>query len=41
MIEIEPGEVLPTDRIIARGTGAYHARRRETAKPALSGSRHE
>jgi len=26
--EIEPGQVLATDRVIARGTGAYHAARR-------------
>ena len=26
--EFEPGEVLPSDRVIARGTGAYHRRKR-------------
>ncbi|MCS6944919.1 MAG: phenylalanine 4-monooxygenase [Sutterellaceae bacterium] len=26
--EFEPGDVLPTDRVITRGTGAYHAARR-------------
>jgi phenylalanine-4-hydroxylase len=26
--ELEPGDVLPTDRVITRGTGAYHAARR-------------
>jgi phenylalanine-4-hydroxylase len=25
MVEIEPGEILPGDRVVARGTGAYHA----------------
>ena len=28
MEEIEPGEVLPGDDIIVRGTGAYHAAKR-------------
>jgi phenylalanine-4-hydroxylase len=28
MAEIEPGEVLPGDRVVARGTGAHHAARR-------------
>jgi phenylalanine-4-hydroxylase len=27
--EFEPGDVLPTDRVITRGTGAYHAARRK------------
>lgn len=27
--EHEPGAVLPTDRIVARGTGEYHARKRQ------------
>ncbi|MCS6944275.1 MAG: phenylalanine 4-monooxygenase, partial [Sutterellaceae bacterium] len=27
--EFEPGEVLPSDRVITRGTGAYHAARRK------------
>jgi len=27
LAEIEPGEILPGDRLIARGTGAYHANR--------------
>ncbi|MEW5880501.1 MAG: phenylalanine 4-monooxygenase [Pseudomonadota bacterium] len=26
--ELEPGDVLPTDRVLTRGTGAYHAARR-------------
>jgi phenylalanine-4-hydroxylase len=26
--EFEPGDVLPTDRVLTRGTGAYHAARR-------------
>jgi phenylalanine-4-hydroxylase len=26
--EFEPGECLPTDRVITRGTGRYHAVRR-------------
>lgn len=26
--EFEPGDVLPTDRVISRGTGAYHAAKR-------------
>jgi len=30
MAEIEPGEVFPGDRVIARGTGAYHAKRLRT-----------
>jgi phenylalanine-4-hydroxylase len=28
--EFEPGDVLPTDRVLTRGTGAYHAARRKT-----------
>jgi phenylalanine-4-hydroxylase len=28
MPEIEPGEILPGDRVITRGTGAYHAGKR-------------
>lgn len=27
--EFDPGDVLPTDRVITRGTGAYHAARRK------------
>lgn len=27
--EFEPGDVLPTDQVITRGTGAYHAARRK------------
>lgn len=27
--EFQPGDVLPTDRVIARGTGRYHAAKRE------------
>jgi phenylalanine-4-hydroxylase len=27
MPEIDPGEILPGDRVISRGTGAYHAKR--------------
>ena len=26
--EIEPGEVMPEDRVITRGTGGYHAAKR-------------
>jgi phenylalanine-4-hydroxylase len=26
--ELEPGETLPGDRFISRGTGAYHSKRR-------------
>jgi len=29
--ELEPGDVLAADRVIARGTGAYHAARRKAA----------
>jgi phenylalanine-4-hydroxylase len=29
--EFEPGDVLPSDRVVSRGTGAYHAARREVA----------
>jgi phenylalanine-4-hydroxylase len=29
--EFDPGDVLPTDRVVARGTGAYHAARRKAA----------
>jgi phenylalanine-4-hydroxylase len=29
--EFEPGDVLPGDRVISRGTGAYHAARRKAA----------
>ncbi len=29
--EHEPGDVLPTDEVIVRGTGAYHAQRRKVA----------
>jgi phenylalanine-4-hydroxylase len=28
MPEIEPGEVMPGDKIVARGTGAYHRSKR-------------
>jgi phenylalanine-4-hydroxylase len=27
-IDLEPGETLPGDRFVSRGTGAYHAKRR-------------
>jgi phenylalanine-4-hydroxylase len=30
--EIEPGEILPADRVITRGSGAYHAGRRGTQR---------
>jgi phenylalanine-4-hydroxylase len=30
--EFEPGEVLPTDRVISRGTGAYHAAKRRAVR---------
>jgi phenylalanine-4-hydroxylase len=30
--EFEPGEVLPTDRVISRGTGAYHAAKRHAVR---------
>ena len=30
--EIEPGDVLPDDRVISRGTGAYHAARRGASR---------
>ena len=26
--EVEPGEVLASDRVVARGSGAYHAAKR-------------
>ena len=26
--ELEPGQVLPQDRVLQRGSGAYHARKR-------------
>jgi phenylalanine-4-hydroxylase len=29
MAEVEPGEILAADRVITRGTGAYHAAKRE------------
>jgi len=29
----EPGEVLPTDTVLTRGTGSYHAARRHQPKP--------
>ncbi|MGD9537680.1 MAG: phenylalanine 4-monooxygenase [Alphaproteobacteria bacterium] len=29
--DIEPGDLVPTDRIITRGTGAYHAKKRAAA----------
>lgn len=29
--EFEPGDVLPSDRVVSRGTGAYHAARRKVA----------
>jgi phenylalanine-4-hydroxylase len=29
--EFEPGDVLPSDRVVSRGTGAYHAARRRAA----------
>ncbi|WP_236025027.1 phenylalanine 4-monooxygenase [Arenibaculum pallidiluteum] len=29
--EYEPGDILPTDRVLTRGTGAYHAARRKVA----------
>jgi phenylalanine-4-hydroxylase len=33
--EIEPGQLLPDDRVITRGTGRYHAARRLQAKDAV------
>jgi phenylalanine-4-hydroxylase len=30
--ELEPGEVLPQDRVISRGTGAYHAGKRNAVQ---------
>jgi len=33
--EIEPGTLLPADRIFARGSGRYHAARREGARHVL------
>ena len=30
--ELEPGEVLATDRVIHRGTGAYHAAKRRALR---------
>jgi phenylalanine-4-hydroxylase len=30
MAEIEPGEILPDDRVITRGTGTYHRAKRAT-----------
>jgi phenylalanine-4-hydroxylase len=30
--EVEPGEVLPNDKVITRGTGRYHAAKRQGAK---------
>ncbi len=32
--DIEPGTVLPTDGVLARGSGRYHAARRAAASPA-------
>jgi phenylalanine-4-hydroxylase len=29
--DIQPGDLIPTDKIITRGTGAYHARKRTAA----------
>jgi len=29
--ELEPGEVLPQDRVLKRGSGAYRARKRHAA----------
>lgn len=29
--DLEPGDVLPGDRVVSRGTGAYHAARRKAA----------
>jgi phenylalanine-4-hydroxylase len=29
--EYEPGDVLPTDAVVSRGTGAYHQARRKVA----------
>ncbi|MDM0043399.1 phenylalanine 4-monooxygenase [Variovorax dokdonensis] len=34
-VEHEPGTVLPTDRVISRGTGQYHRERRNTAKASI------
>jgi phenylalanine-4-hydroxylase len=31
--EHEPGTLLPTDRVVSRGTGQYHARKRNRAAP--------
>ena len=31
--EIQPGDVLPGDRVLQRGTGAYHAQRKVSARP--------
>jgi phenylalanine-4-hydroxylase len=33
MPEYEPGTLLPTDRVVSRGTGRYHARKRNSAAP--------
>jgi phenylalanine-4-hydroxylase len=33
--EFEPGTVLPTDRVVSRGTGQYHRERRQRAKAAV------
>jgi phenylalanine-4-hydroxylase len=33
MPEYEPGTLLPTDRAVSRGTGRYHARKRNSAAP--------
>jgi phenylalanine-4-hydroxylase len=30
--ELEPGDVLPGDRIVSRGTGAYHAAKRNAVR---------
>jgi phenylalanine-4-hydroxylase len=31
--ELEPGETLPGDRFVSRGTGAYHSKRKKTMEP--------
>ena len=34
--ELEPGETLPGDRFVSRGTGAYHSKRRNTMEPPMN-----
>jgi phenylalanine-4-hydroxylase len=33
--DIEPGRLLPADRVITRGSGRYHAARRAGARHAV------